>query len=880
MITRERLQQSLSSGARRIGESRVGSHLHARRHLALGAALLALILRFFAQAPPPRTAPAVAAMLGDAVAGDVGPDDFVWEERGGFFVETFFGRSVLFLAAPRDLDGARLPADLYRARVRLTRGGRALSVDRIHNLTRTPLGDDRDLAARDRHVAFSTAAYGAVQGITLLDLEGDAPAREASTRWERIRADAESLLATGSPRGLGRTEITFGKLPSPARLELADDALILALGPEEEPAALSLRDGSLNPGPKDPYAASAQTLPHPVQPFSRLAVDALRVALGDWPADSARATIERLRRIRLRSSAPSHSLPARGAPAAQTSARPGDPPQPESKAHTEEWPPPPITPVIAPAELGEGAWFGPSVSFLPPRIGVVGEAPPYLVEASIRPDRDEPRARVHLVAMDMRQVELRIQAGRLAPRPSVGPHGAGRIDASRAERVVAAFNGAPAWGDDLGMVVDRRPLGPPIQGAPTIALDREGHASFGPWRGASTDPLPSHILSLRQSPDFIVGGETPPGASHGGAPHAFGSFRAPGSRTADLISLRGQRAAMCVTGAHHVIYAWGSDILASTLAGALKLARCDYGIHLAMEPDPVGFAYLGEVDGERTDELLHAAMSLRPARLWTGSAHDFFYAVLRDLTPSAPLSDGVQWAPDPGAQPPPAWLPGVHQATVNRLGAQVRITLFAPDRFTWRLRAGSREPRPRNAVALAETLPEPEQAVVMTAVGIGAGRRRGARGLAVEGAIGLPWRGEAGVLMVRGEGPDAGIRILTSAEATLPAGAGAAELPLTADDGKLRPEAREVGSMRSRAAACVLDSGSFAVALTTFDSDEAATDALLQIGCRRVVALDRGTHHPAFLHRTGTDTAPQPRYEPSVLYGLAAPMPGRARKVE
>ena len=39
--------------------------------------------------------------------------------------------------------------------------------------------------------------------------------------------------------------------------------------------------------------------------------------------------------------------------------------------------------------------------------------PPYLVEASIRPDRDEPRARVHLVAMDMRQVEIRVQAGRL-----------------------------------------------------------------------------------------------------------------------------------------------------------------------------------------------------------------------------------------------------------------------------------------------------------------------------------------------------------------------------------------------------------------------------------------------------------------------------------
>ena len=103
---------------------------------------------------------------------------------------------------------------------------------------------------------------------------------------------------------------------------------------------------------------------------------------------------------------------------------------------------------------------------------------------------------------------------------------------------------------------------------------------------------------------------------------------------------------------------------------------------------------------------------------------------------------------------------------------------------------------------------------------------------------------------------------------------------MTADDGKLRAEAREVGPMRPQAAACVLSNGTLVVASTTFDSDEAAAAALLKLGCGRVVALDRGTHMAGYLHRAGTDTPPQARYEATRWYAVEVPFSGRAGRLE
>jgi len=83
--------------------------------------------------------------------------------------------------------------------------------------------------------------------------------------------------------------------------------------------------------------------------------------------------------------------------------------------------------------------------------------------------------------------------------------------------------------------------------------------------------------------------------------------------------------------------------------------------------------------------------------------------------------------------------------------------------------------------------------------------------------------------------------------------------------------------MRPRVAACALDDGTFLLASTTFDTDEATTQTLLDAGCTRVVGLDRGSHAQGFLHRAGSAEQPEKRYEVSAVYVVEAPLNGRAK---
>jgi hypothetical protein len=62
------------------------------------------------------------------------------------------------------------------------------------------------------------------------------------------------------------------------------------------------------------------------------------------------------------------------------------------------------------------------------------------------------------------------------------------------------------------------------------------------------------------------------------------------------------------------------------------------------------------------------------------------------------------------------------------------------------------------------------------------------------------------------------------------------------------------------------------VARARHDSSDLLAEALIRVGCSRVVELDRGSHHPAFIHRTGTSTPPIGAYEPTVLYAVGSPM--------
>jgi hypothetical protein len=424
------------------------------------------------------------------------------------------------------------------------------------------------------------------------------------------------------------------------------------------------------------------------------------------------------------------------------------------------------------------------------------------------------------------------------------------------------------------MVVDRRILVPPRAGAATTAALRHGHVEIGPWPFGAE--IPEEIVSLRQNPLLLVDAASP---------------IEPGSRPSAMDERAGaivERAALCATRGGHLIYAWSAEISAGALAKALALAGCEAGMHLGMSPSRSGLAWVranpgsggtrapGDGRGSGWDaELLTPAMSIRTAEITGASPVELFYLVERDPRPITALPKGASWEPDGGRVPPPPWLPAVFTATTANLGAQVRLHHFAPDRFVWRVRAGTRERSHKKGGTFLGALEAAEQERAAAAIGLGAARRKGnpVRGLAVAGSLGLPFRSGGGLLVTT----DRGLEIRRSDDVPEVIAGDAVELPLTADGGRLLPEGRKVGSLRARAAACVLDYGALLVATTTFDSEEAATEVLLNAGCTRVVALDRGSQHPAFVHRAGTATPPQPRYEPSALYAVEIPMRGRAR---
>ncbi|MBI4953479.1 MAG: hypothetical protein HY908_15730 [Myxococcales bacterium] len=791
----------------------------------------------------------VAALLGRAVGGAVEPDELVWEGSTGALGDAFLGRPVLFLAARGDG-----PRDLFRARVRMGREGRPVSVLTFRDLTDTPLGDEAQLVARGHRAAFVTTSAGAIQSVTVLDLDGH-PVGELPL-GRRLMAYVEGWLDAATLRGVARTELVFGRPPPALDLELRGELLVLALGAERRPAALALAEPGLplDTGGANEFAAEAWSIPRTDKPFAHFAIDVARELLGTEVADTLKALVFDAR-----------SGLVRAAHGPAPSAEPGGAaPGPLEATHPAGWPPARIAPLFKHPLEHEGEWRAPEVGWLPPSIGAPGDgagSEPYLLETTIRPDPAEPFALVRMVAIDTRQLELAIEAGFEEPRPLTGPPGRGRIPKDRRERAVAAFNGAfQTKHGEYGMMVDRRLLLPPKPYAATVAVDALGVTHVGSWGGS--DAVPEDFVSLRQNLDPLVedGSVNPRGRTTWGFP-------------LDGASYLTERSALCLTRSGHLVYAWGMETDADTLARALLLADCAYALHLDMNPGHVGFVYQSApASGEVHTVLLAREMSIAPRRYLDASPKDFFYLTLRD-TRMAPHGD-LAWQPDGGEQPPPRARVAVLGAQQSRLGVDVELTAFAARRFEWRVVPGARETAGRTADASLEPA---DVARALAAISLGvAERKKNPRGLVLGGIVALPIREDLGILLA---GPAPGALAVGLSVADQAAAGDASELPLLAEDGELRSEARRIGEARHRGAACLLADGTFVVARSRLDSSEASASALLSVGCRRVVALDRGKQLEAFVHRAGTETPPAASYDDTVLYALAIPEPGTARRL-
>jgi hypothetical protein len=835
---------------------RLASFYRRRAWVAGAAGVIGLIAALARPSPPERSVRGLAELLSSAARVKVDASEIAWEPSDGALSDLFSGRRVLFLGRERP-DAGR---EVYRAEVRLGFDGSPISVTCVRNLTQTPLGDDAGLVVRDRRAVFATVAFGRIQGISVLDLDGVREADRPPALWDRALLGVSSYQRTGSFRGVGRTDIVLDLPAESAHLRLEKHRLHVDFGEAGRELIYDM-DTRLLRGTEgaEAYAARAVARVHRPKPLVFWAVDTVREEVGPGPIAwlenkvfGARDTVKRTTYALFTSSSGLRD------DTEQVVARPL---LDASRLQDSNWPPAPIPSLWKQPKPGEGQWEPVTYPFLKPPPGLKGskEKPPaYFYKTFIRPDKERPYSEVLLIAMDMRQLELGVQAGYEDPQPTTGPPGEGRIpnDPRIQERVVATFNGAfKTTHGEYGMMANGRVLVPPVKGAASVVITKSGDAGLGNWPQVAG--IPEEISSFRQNLDPLLedGRLNPSGRFVWG-------WQIEGT------SVMTQRTSLCVTPTGHLYYAFAREIDGPTLARTMRQAGCSYAIHLDMNPGHCGFVFTDIVDSKKgifNLRLADSEMKHSPTRYVTWSAKDFFYVMVRDPVPRD--ASGVRWVADGGAQPPPSQIPGIFTASLQMGHVGVELFSFERGRVEWRVRAGSAE---------LETAPPHRELAsddahrVVAALGLGHTTTSTRYGIAFSKSEPLPLRTGYATLIVSPDSPPRveppGRRPLVSAHEE------AVQLPLLAEDGTLLPYARSPGAARLRMALCVTSTGRLIVARTRHDSSDVLAAALLRVGCRRVVELDRGSHHPAFLHRTGTSTPPISGYETTTLYAVGRPM--------
>ncbi len=833
-------------------------------------------------------------MLSEATGAVVEPNDIRWEPSRGVLGDFLTGRNVLFLGSASP--GA--PRDVYRARVRLAPEGRPLGLVGTYNLTSTPLGDDHALVVSGDRAAYATWSYGKEQAVTALDLAGEGTQSQATKLTDRAMVWVTNLQQTGSGEGVGRIDVTF---------EQPAQRVGLALVPGTDTLAIELADDDRTPGPTrrahldlkkaelgGDAGMRADVGKHLPKRLVHWAVDTVRAVswIGPapiaWLEEKAFATRDTLKQTLFKVRSGNDALataPSEPPPAAVLDTS-------EASLDLGHWPPPPIHSMWKTPEPGEGEWKAPKQSWvkhLPTPSGA--EAPPSpFYETFVRPDEERPYAKVLLVAMDMRQLDVGMEAGSEDPKPLTGPPGTGRIprDPQIYQRVAAAFNGGfKTEHGNYGMMLNKRVLLPPQPGAATVILTKDGRVGMGSWGTNTTvggihDVPTADILSFRQNLDPLVDNDKVNPSNRG----QWG-FVLPGT------SMQTERSGICVTNAGHMMYAWGDDTSATSLGKAMKMAGCVYGMHLDMNPHHTGFMYtnITEFKGKQyKSELLTKEMEIDTDRYLLYAPKDFFFMMLHDPHPVVPL-EGIEWEADPGTQPAPSWMAGLWRGR----SSGVELLDIEPGRASFRARAGVREPdptRPREKTRRkggddddesnekaamppprGSELSEDDAHRVLFALTLGVSDTRHPRGLAVDGQTTIPPSsdGTTGLLVVTEEGA---LSIVPKAGATVPAKGDAVELPLLLDEGN---PVTQPGH-GSAPVLGITANGRVLVARGAAPSELTAT--LKKAGCTRAVLLDRGAGTRGAIFRAGTPTPPRSRYDETTLYAMGKPLLPRGFRFE
>lgn len=836
-----------------------------------GAAAVALAISFHDGSAD--DAPALAGLLASEAGGlSVREADLRWEPSGGALSDWISGRWLLFLGSAQP-DG---PRDVYRTRVRLSPEGKVVGIGAIYNLTSTPIGDDHALVVHGTRAAYATWAYGKETSVTALDLAGEGAQATALKLTDRVMTKVTNLQQTGSWNGIARFDVTFETPAERVGLTLTERALLIDVADDASTvvasrrASLDLATGEMTEVP----GMRAEAGKHLPKQLVHWAVDTVRAV--PWIGPAPIAWLEE-KTFALRDEA--HKAIFKMKSDGDALADEPDVPAPAAILDTSEasldlghWPPPAIKSMWKTPEAGEGEWHPPKQSWAKK---ISEEAPSAFYETFVRVDEERPYAKILLVAMDMRQLDLGMEAGSEDPKPLTGPPGAGRVprDPNVVPRIAACFNGGfKTEHGNYGMMLNKRVLLPPQPGAASVILTKDGRVGMGSWGSNATiggiqDIEKDDIVSMRQNLDPLVDSDKVNPSNRG----QWG-FVLPGT------SMQTERTGLCVTNAGHLIYAWGEETSATSLGKAMKAAGCVYGMHLDMNPHHTGFIYttINAFKGrDYKSELLTTKMGIDTDRYLLYAPKDFFFMTVHD--PRPPALEDVTWEADPGTQPAPAFMPGLWRGLLGT----TQLLDVEPARASFRVRAGTKDgapaeakgegkaDSPRNKKKHADELPGTELSAddahrVLFALSLGVSKD--GAGLAADGRMIRKPSGDekSAMLSISEEGA---IAIVPVKDFSLPAKGDAVELPLVLDDGNVVGKAEAALGLTPAGRVLVARGGDVVAALKL-------------AGVTHAVSLNRGAGDHGKIYRAGTPTPPRSRYEDSTLYAMGKPLLPRGFRFE
>jgi len=493
------------------------------------------------------------------------------------------------------------PTDVFVVETRVSPEGHLIELTDVFNVSDTSAAFERGLIVSGDRAAWLIGADNAIASVQYADLRAEP--RPVGSNWtgiSRLQNALTNLQQTGQMQGVGRRSF---KLDPPAYkvvLGFSSNALLI----DADSHRIRMQTDPGLPLAPNPWLKE-QTAPK-ARPGNLVtwAVDRVRALpwFGDdrmqWLKAVAFDGVDHFNQIVGSVTGDDGSQAVKEELGDLFSTKASEATDPETG-----WPPAPMEPMLSPPLKGEGKWS--STDKDPFILKNPGASSPF-VYSFIRSDRKRIYSQIFVTLWDPRQVELHAMSGTVEPISATGETGPGMVPRKPAVmgRILAGFNGGfQAIHGEFGMMAEKVLYLPPKPFGATIAELADGSTAFGTWPEEA--PVPDNIVSFRQNMTALLqDGAINPYKRHwwGGVPPGWTE------------EARTVRSALCMTKEGFIGYFYGSSVDPDVLALAMQRARCDYGVHLDMNPGHTGLEYYHAAPSGTLPKLNRALDDVSEAR--------------------------------------------------------------------------------------------------------------------------------------------------------------------------------------------------------------------------------------------------------------------------